>query len=426
MASKSNGVSGEREYKFPHQVRGIAIVISNEIFKSAKPRHYADIELHKMNEMFEGLGYIVMLFKDLTALQMYEVIRTATCKEMDFFLEKSDSFACVLASHGNEVQEDSPADPKVKVYHHVIHGTNGGIKTHLILDLLDENRCNKLQGKPKLFFVQACRSRFGQDPSCFDGGVVVPSKRFRPNPGQNRDQTEGLSKDSASHHEELGDGCGDQVDVSEGSDTGHHPNPKPTGDTATEDCKEEVGEDGCENEVTPNEKMTTELHYQLCLDVEIIREETKDIYEETKDICEDPSIIERGENWITKQFFRKRMVAARTVRDADEVTTVVTPCHNDFLIMYSTSEGKVGFGREELGGWLLHVTHEIMSEHIDIIGKNPQNSFDFLSVMTYVMHKIGVDFETDTEDPLTSGLKTAPTLQHKLSKDLIFRKKYIS
>lgn len=76
-------MNDDREYNFQHAVRGIAIVISNEIFKSndgskMQPRKYAEIELSKMNEMFAGLGYLVMSFKDLTAQQMYEVIRTGT------------------------------------------------------------------------------------------------------------------------------------------------------------------------------------------------------------------------------------------------------------------------------------------------------------------------------------------------------------
>lgn len=74
-------MNDDREYNFRHAVRGIAIVISNEIFElndgsKMKPRTYAKIELRKMNEMFAGLGYIVMSFKDLTATQMEEVIRT--------------------------------------------------------------------------------------------------------------------------------------------------------------------------------------------------------------------------------------------------------------------------------------------------------------------------------------------------------------
>ena len=69
------------EYDFRHDVRGIAVVISNENFNfecgsSIESREYAKEELRKMNEMFSGLGFIVMLFKDLKAQQMEEVIKT--------------------------------------------------------------------------------------------------------------------------------------------------------------------------------------------------------------------------------------------------------------------------------------------------------------------------------------------------------------
>mgnify|MGYP003684384393 CR=1 FL=1 len=81
MKLNRNDVLDPREYDFRHDVRGIAVVISNENFNfdcgsSTESSEYAEAELRKMNEMFSGLGFIVMLFKDLTAQQMYEVIQT--------------------------------------------------------------------------------------------------------------------------------------------------------------------------------------------------------------------------------------------------------------------------------------------------------------------------------------------------------------
>lgn len=81
MELKRNDVLDSREYDFQHVVRGIAVVISNENFCpdsgiKMESREYAEEELRKMKEMFSGLGFIVMLFKDLTAQQMYEVIQT--------------------------------------------------------------------------------------------------------------------------------------------------------------------------------------------------------------------------------------------------------------------------------------------------------------------------------------------------------------
>lgn len=68
--------------------------------------------------------------------------------------------------------------------------------------------------------------------------------------------------------------------------------------------------------------------------------------------------------------------------------------------------------------------HEVMVKHIVHIRKDPMNCIDFLSVMTFTMYNIAIHYETNTGEPSTSGFKTAPTLQHKLSYDLIFRNKY--
>ena len=81
MELKRNDVLDPREYDFRHDVRGIAVVISNENFHPdsgirMESREYAEVELRKMNKMFSGLGFIVMLFKDLKAQQMEEVIQT--------------------------------------------------------------------------------------------------------------------------------------------------------------------------------------------------------------------------------------------------------------------------------------------------------------------------------------------------------------
>uniref|UniRef100_K1QS68 Uncharacterized protein n=1 Tax=Magallana gigas TaxID=29159 RepID=K1QS68_MAGGI len=359
---------------------------------------------------------------------------TATSSKMDFFLKNSDSFACVLASHGSEVLEESVANPKVdcKVYHHVIYGTDRAIRTHLLLDLLDENRCKALQGKPKLFFVQACRSRFDPGAERFDRGADIPtdhSLKEHSKPKRGRDKTESMSDDSASQPTEVADGSVDQVVERcryslDQSDNAHDSNPMSAGDTATNDESEHNFEEGVymENEASQHTELTTELmdwsssdDVIPCLDVDIIHDKNKDLVEE-------PSFIEIGKNWVRKGFFKKRNLFARPVQDV--MTTVATPCHNDFLIMYATSEGKVAYGREENGGWLVNAMHEVMVKHIVHIRENPMNCIDFLSVMTFTMYNIAIHYETNTGEPSTSGFKTAPTLQHKLSYDLIFRNKY--
>ena len=51
----------------------------------------------------------------------------------------ADCFALAILSHGNE---DG------------VYGTDGVIPLHMLTDLLKEEKCPSLAGKPKLFFIQ--------------------------------------------------------------------------------------------------------------------------------------------------------------------------------------------------------------------------------------------------------------------------------
>ncbi|XP_035520769.1 caspase-3-like [Morone saxatilis] len=67
---------------------------------------------------------------------------------------QSASFVCVLLSHGDEG---------------VIYGTDGAEKFENLTKHFKGDRCKSLVGKPKLFFVQACRG------SQLDDGVETDS-----------------------------------------------------------------------------------------------------------------------------------------------------------------------------------------------------------------------------------------------------------
>ncbi|KAG7221885.1 hypothetical protein INR49_016911 [Caranx melampygus] len=66
----------------------------------------------------------------------------------------SASFICVLLSHGDE---------------DVFYGTDGPLKLKDLTSLFRGDRCKSLVGKPKLFFIQACR---GTD---LDAGIETDS-----------------------------------------------------------------------------------------------------------------------------------------------------------------------------------------------------------------------------------------------------------
>uniref|UniRef100_A0AAQ5XYJ4 Caspase-3 n=1 Tax=Amphiprion ocellaris TaxID=80972 RepID=A0AAQ5XYJ4_AMPOC len=67
------------------------------------------------------------------------------------------SFVCVLLSHGDEG---------------VIYGTDGCEKLDTMISYFKGNRCRTLVGKPKLFFIQACRGSTLDDGALLEADAV--------------------------------------------------------------------------------------------------------------------------------------------------------------------------------------------------------------------------------------------------------------
>lgn len=135
-------------YKMDFPRRGMAIVINNEQFKNSPSRKGTYVDYSRICNRLEKLGFLVERYNDLTCRQMMDVFQKAS--KIDH--SDADCFACVLLSHGGSDE---------------IHGTDGEIRLSDIFSLFRSDICTTLAGKPKLFFVQACR---GED---FDDGADI-------------------------------------------------------------------------------------------------------------------------------------------------------------------------------------------------------------------------------------------------------------
>ncbi|VDI42958.1 Hypothetical predicted protein [Mytilus galloprovincialis] len=176
-SSKSNPTipTDENEYECNKRYKGLAIIISNENFKTLTCRKYCDDEIRLMQETFgKCLKFTVITFKDLKAKQINLVLKIA-CKQTEFH-QQSDCFACVLASHGTE----KPRTMKTSgVYYrdHCICGVDEDtVTTKSIIETITGTEA--LQDKPKMLFVQACRMKMDETAieSCIDQGHVLPVK----------------------------------------------------------------------------------------------------------------------------------------------------------------------------------------------------------------------------------------------------------
>ncbi|XP_054634326.1 caspase-3-like [Dunckerocampus dactyliophorus] len=125
--------------KFP--CIGQCIIINNKNFDrrtGMNQRNGTDVDAANVMKVFAKLGYKVKVYNDQTVEQMRQVLVAVSKEDHSGFA----SLVCVLLSHGDEG---------------VFFGTDGSIELKYLTSLFRGDRCRSLVGKPKLFFIQACR-----------------------------------------------------------------------------------------------------------------------------------------------------------------------------------------------------------------------------------------------------------------------------
>ena len=155
--------------KIPH---GIAVIINNYEFHSAdrsseplanRPGSCADEE--HLRSTMEYLGYEVCILSNLSALDLTQRLKQVALQSH----ENYDSFVCCILSHG-DLGGVFGADGKL-------------VKINKIASLFKPTKCPTLAGKPKLFFIQACRGET-EDPGYVlekDGKGDEPFRNSLPN-----------------------------------------------------------------------------------------------------------------------------------------------------------------------------------------------------------------------------------------------------
>ncbi|KAK7111183.1 caspase-3-like isoform X2 [Littorina saxatilis] len=140
-------------YKMDHARRGRAIIINNETFHHdlyLGQRTGTDRDAENMESLLSELGFDITARKNCTAAEMKSMLVEAARESQG----DADCFVCVILSHGDDG---------------AVYGTDESVKVEDLVAPI--KACKSLAGKPKLFFIQACRGKF------VDGGVeVVDSK----------------------------------------------------------------------------------------------------------------------------------------------------------------------------------------------------------------------------------------------------------
>ena len=139
--------------------RGITVIINNASFAhhpthgQQSPRHGSEEDVRQVEELFTALDFTVQTKRNLSKLQLLNELDNVNRQDHGSY----DCFVLWFMSHGKsgEVFCSDGSTIPILVLHDMFSG------------------CHTLSGKPKLFFIQACR---GEDEdegvtACSDTGI---------------------------------------------------------------------------------------------------------------------------------------------------------------------------------------------------------------------------------------------------------------
>ncbi|KAI4885378.1 hypothetical protein NFI96_020332 [Prochilodus magdalenae] len=127
------------EYKMSSVPRGFCVIINNMKFDPPlKDRNGSDADEESLKEVFTWLRFTPEVHRDQTAQQMKDLFRHLSQRH-----HEGDCFVCCILSHGDKEG---------------VYGTDGVVVPNEdIFAPFRGSSCRSLAGKPKVFFIQACR-----------------------------------------------------------------------------------------------------------------------------------------------------------------------------------------------------------------------------------------------------------------------------
>ena len=140
-------------YTFNCPKRGYMVNIVNDRFFQQPDREGAIWDLLKMKEIGRKFGFRLFNYKydrNLTQSQMLKLLKQV----QEFDHSKCDCFMLMISTHGLEERNRAIGG---KLDHALVCADDRFVFTSTVLNMFTDTNCPTLAGKPKIFFIQACR-----------------------------------------------------------------------------------------------------------------------------------------------------------------------------------------------------------------------------------------------------------------------------
>lgn len=406
-----------------YKKRGLVYIIVNERFgvKGFSDRLGAYTDYKNMKKLFKPMGFKLMTFYDKTAQEIQIILKNAS-KRPD--LAERPCFFCIISSHGEQVVSGGVGSDSNLIVHTIVGVDGKRVKTDDLVNCFSDSRCRSMAGKPKVFFIQACRESVYSDDrrEALDPGVniqYVVSAKLSKHRRLRQRVTGGSVSDSADcklqeDSEELGIpspalnailGGGDEEDgFSDGYDTAT------TDEESDEDEDREKDHEDIRKRDRSSYNNTTESQSHDVIPEGVPSEGIKHIEAVTPDEAAGTGLKDQAD--AGKKFPADRKVDT-DIKGVYKVMSI--PCHDDMLVMFASPPGKLAWRGTQEGGWLLANLYNVMKHYVRNSDIKNQN---LLNILVEVAEEVSRK-ETNTDDPQYNGMKMVPVIHHKLTKDVV-------
>ncbi|KAG7226939.1 hypothetical protein INR49_022234 [Caranx melampygus] len=178
-------------YKMDASPCGHCLIINNVDFEPESElsnRKGSNIDCDKLEIRFKALNFIVEVKTNLKQKQIKRELLALSRLDHSQY----DCCVVIMLSHGTEVSHSR--------FPGAVYGVDGQfVPVQLITNFLNGQHCPSLQGKPKLFFIQACGG--GER----DTGFEVSPDEVEPSIGGVDDQTDAIPMSSSSDSLSMSD-----------------------------------------------------------------------------------------------------------------------------------------------------------------------------------------------------------------------------
>uniref|UniRef100_A0A182Y9J2 Uncharacterized protein n=1 Tax=Anopheles stephensi TaxID=30069 RepID=A0A182Y9J2_ANOST len=141
--STSNDVTaqGSDHYDTSHPRRGIALIINQVNFKDLRKRDGSDKDRDCISAALQGIGFEIRTLDDPNRKELLAMLEKVANEDHS----QHDCLVVVVMTHGKE--------------NNLLYARDKSYEADRLWEPFLGNACPSLRGKPKLFFVQACRGK---------------------------------------------------------------------------------------------------------------------------------------------------------------------------------------------------------------------------------------------------------------------------